>query len=467
MKSAAFIVISVLAAAIILSFTACKSDPDITLENISVTALPSKIEYRVGDILNLAGLVVTAAYSDGSKVDVTGYTVSAFDSQQIGLKTITVGYNGKSAEFIVAVVGDINDVKSIAITAGPDKIEYLVGEALDFKGLELTAIYNDGTTAVVLNYTIVNIDTENPGLKTLTVNYGGKSTFSKITFINKGLIRMAEVIAGVRFTMGSNDTPAGTYSEMTGREEPAHQVILSCFYVGIYPVTQAQYRELVGTNPGYFQGANLPAGLNGNKLPVEQVNWYEAVEFCNRLSEAEGLNKAYIIDKTPGSDSNNNAGDENDPFKYLVTLVNDSDGYRLPTEAEWEFACRAGTSAWYSVPAPAGGNTITKTQANFNSGGPAEAGSYTPNALGLYDMHGNVWEWCWDWFDENYYAGSPMALPKGPNSGQYRVGRGGSWSSTSAALLRSSCREYFNQGQANNDTGFRVVRSKYPDGIYP
>jgi len=149
-----------------------------------------------------------------------------------------------------------------------------------------------------------------------------------------------------------------------------------------------------------------------------------------------------------------------------VTMIDGADGYRLPTEAEWEFACRARTTTPYNVTTLLA-DGLSRSQASYDSSGPSEAGSYTPNATGLFDMHGNVWEWCWDWFDENYYSASPFALPTGPASGEHRVVRGGAWSSPQVSLLRSASREFVSQGQKHNDTGFRVVRSKYPDGIWP
>ena len=454
MNRSVFTAIAALFMLIILGFAACSSEIEPILESIAVTRGPDKKEYLIGESLSLAGMEVTAAYSNGSREKVSGYTVSDFDSQEFGLKKITVSYNDKTADFAVAVVGDINEVKLIVISGGPDKVEYLVGEELDIGGLEVTAIYNDNSTAVVLDYTVAIPDNTLPGLKNLMVYYGAGNTWTKLTYINKGIVPIVEVLAGGarRFNMGSNDTPAGTYTEMTGRETPVHQVLLICFYIGKYPVTQAQYMELMGTNPSYFSGDNLP---------VHNVSWYDAVEFCNKLSEAEGLVKAYTINKGTADPNNTNSEDS---FKWTVTTVDGANGYRLPTEAEWEYACRAGTSTPYNVPTPSGGGVLTKDQANFDSGGPAVVGSYAPNALGIYDMHGNVWEWCGDWFSEAYYsAPPPLVHPLGPTSGEYRVIRGGAWDSPSAALLRSSCRGFLNQGQKYNYTGFRVLRAKYPD----
>ena len=456
MKRFTITIIAAFITLIVFSFAACDTGSAVTLESISVTSGPDKKEYQIGESLNLDGMVVEAVYSDGSTEIVTASCkVSAFDNLAFGLKTLTVSFNEKTADFFVAVVGDINDVNRIIISGGPDKVEYLVGEELDIGGLEVTAVYNDNSRTVILNYSVVIPDNTSPGLRNLKVYYGSEEmyTWTKLTYMNRGLVPIMEVLGGKFFTMGSNETPAETYTEMTGREAPAHQVILTCFYIGKHTVTQAQYRELTGTNPGNFTGDNLP---------VHNVSWYDAVEFCNKLSEEEGLIKAYTINK--GTTDPNNSNSE-DSVKWTVAIDKDANGYRLPTEAEWEYACRAGTTTQYSVPAPAGGASLTKKQANFDSGSPVAAGSYAPNTLGIYDMHGNVWEWCWDWFDANYYSSTPPAgNPKGPASGEYRVIRGGAWDSPSAALLRSPSRGFTNQGQKYNNTGFRVLRPKYIDG---
>jgi formylglycine-generating enzyme required for sulfatase activity len=156
-----------------------------------------------------------------------------------------------------------------------------------------------------------------------------------------------------------------------------------------------------------------------------------------------------------------------DSLKWTITLVQGADGYRLPTEAEWEYGCRAGTTTLYSLPAPAGGNIINITWANYNSAGPRAVKSYAAysNNRGIFDMHGNVREWCWDWYDSNWYTENPAGNPVGSTIGSFRVVRGGGWKST-GDKLRSSCRD--SEAPNNNtqdDLGFRVLRPKYPEGI--
>jgi formylglycine-generating enzyme required for sulfatase activity len=197
-------------------------------------------------------------------------------------------------------------------------------------------------------------------------------------------------------------------------EKPAHQVTLNySFYMGKYEVTQAQWQAVMGNNPSYFKDC-------GGNCPVEQVSWDDAQEFIRKLNQ-----------------------------------MNDGYTYRLPTEAEWEYACR-GTTGDYA------GTLENMAWYADNSGKRTHpAGQKQANAFGLHDMQGNVWEWCRDWYDANYYASSPATDPQGPGSGQYLVVRGGSWNDD-ASFLRSAHRY-----QVTPDLryviragfGFRVVAS--------
>jgi len=236
-----------------------------------------------------------------------------------------------------------------------------------------------------------------------------------------------------------------------GKDEVQHQVTVSSFYMGKYEVTQKEYKEMMGTNPSNFKGDNLP---------VEQVSWYDAIEYCNKRSQREGLTPAYTIKKNQSDPNNKSSLDE---VKWTVTWNKNANGYRLPTEAEWEYACRAGTTTPFST-----GNNITTSQANYDGNNPYNknakgeyrqktiaVGSFTPNAWGLYDMHGNVQEWCWDWYG-NYSSGS-QTDPMGASSGSYRMLRGGGWNYY-ARSLRSTNRNYTIPDSGSHNYGFRLVR---------
>jgi formylglycine-generating enzyme required for sulfatase activity len=210
----------------------------------------------------------------------------------------------------------------------------------------------------------------------------------KITIPGSTVELVMVQIEGGTFTMGSHF------------DETQWQVTLTKdFYMGKYEVTQGQYQAVMGVNPSYFTG-------NVN-LPVEWVPWFNAVEFCNELSVLVGLTPVYTI-------SERNPATGYPITSATVTANWNADGYRLPSEAEWEYACRAGTATAFNW----GTNFINSDQANYNASTvdanntvtetyrqtTTAVGTFAPNAWGLYDMHGNVWEWCWDWYAYYYPA---------------------------------------------------------------
>lgn len=218
----------------------------------------------------------------------------------------------------------------------------------------------------------------------------------------------------------------GVYMLRVPTETPKHRVqIVRSFYLGIYEVTQEQYQRGMGRNPTATQGTTT--------RPVTHVNHSDAAEFCRKLSEL--------------------------PEERTANAV-----YRLPTEAEWEYACRAGTTTRYAFgDDEADLNHYAWWQAN-SQGQTQSVGQLQPNAWGLSDIHGNVWEWCHDWHGESYYSqfASTMAIdPQGPSEGAYRVIRGGSWSFT-AKFCRSAYRGGYGPSIQNGAVGFRVVRSIAP-----
>ncbi|UCG57169.1 MAG: SUMF1/EgtB/PvdO family nonheme iron enzyme [Phycisphaerales bacterium] len=236
------------------------------------------------------------------------------------------------------------------------------------------------------------------------------------------------LVPGGRFMMG----------DAKGQiDEKPHEVHVSSFYIDKYPVTQEEYQKVMGNNPSRWKGT---------KNPVEQIRWSDAVRYCNARSRLEGLQPCYDLETWECD------------FK--------TNGYRLPTEAEWEYACRAGTETGYSF----GRNELElKRHAWFEDnshGRPQPVGQKAPNPWGLCDMHGNVWEWCNDFYQVDYYQQSPKEDPKGPKTGDNKVVRGGAWNS-SAASCRSSYR--YNEDPGYTDVcfgydiyGFRCVR-KEPD----
>ena len=220
-----------------------------------------------------------------------------------------------------------------------------------------------------------------------------------------------------------------------------HKVILSPFYVDKNLVTQEEYERVMGDNPSRWK-----AGKN----PVEQVRWSDAVKYCNGRSKLEGLEPCYDLQSWQCNFAAN--------------------GYRLPTEAEWEYACRAGTeTAYYFGDSPS--KLSDHAWFEDNSGGkPQPVGGKLPNPWGLHDMHGNLWQWCNDFYQVDYYQQSPEKDPPGPKTGETKVVRGGAWK-FSADSCRSGYRYNENPGYADvcfgyDIYGFRCVRNA-PDAAEP
>jgi formylglycine-generating enzyme required for sulfatase activity len=232
-------------------------------------------------------------------------------------------------------------------------------------------------------------------------------------------------VKGGTFQMGSN------YGE--NEEKPVHQVKINDFYISKYEITQKQWKAVMGNNPSHF---------NGNDRPVENISWYTAVVYCNKKSDMEELEKCY-----------SGRGDN-------IKCDFSKNGYRLPTEAEWEYAARGGIESDNANYRYAGSNNLDEVAwYRDNSGDKTHpVGQKQPNELGIYDTSGNVWEWCNDWSDEDYYGYSPVSNPKGPSNGSYRVLRGGSWNIVDYRC-RISVRGMTLPSFSGSNVGFRIARS--------
>jgi len=253
------------------------------------------------------------------------------------------------------------------------------------------------------------------------------------------------LIEGGSFDMGSQASD----SDSEDNERPVHRVTLSSFEMSSTEITWWQY-YLFCIASGHEEAERPGWGGEGDN-PVVNVSWYDAVAYSNWLSERRGKRVMYSIDEV-NKDPNNLSNF--DYVKWIVNLNAGSVGYRLPTESEWEYAARGGKRSKGTV--YAGGDSLALVGwYNENSGGRTRAvGNKAANELGLYDMSGNVWEWCWDWYDS--YPTDEQVNPLGAEKGSYRVIRGGSWYDN-PELCRVALRNRFNPNLRYNFIGFRLV----------
>ncbi|MDB5033626.1 MAG: serine/threonine kinase [Chlorobi bacterium] len=437
----------------------------LVLMSLAVPACDSSDRIRPIDMFSISGKITSSAVgvanivvSAGTRQEITDvngnykftdlpsgrYTIRPTESDlEFTPDTLEVtlnGYNVKDQDFIAykrgsrlfsvsgKITGDGIDVSDIIVTDGihfdtTDKLGYY-----GFSGLP-KGMYTIKLKRSDLKFTPDSIPASIVDRELTNRDFTAHSIFEMVN------------ISGGTYVMGSDNNATN--------EKPAHSVTVSSFQIGKYELTQLQWYRIMGTKPSTFHNDNNP---------IENVSWYDAVTFCNKLSKMQGLRPSYVIDK------------------YNTTCDFTADGYRLPTEAEWEYACRAGTTtdrysgnvsrstgtyfkepnldtiAWYRDHDP----TTSKDSAH-------PVGLKSPNTFGLYDMMGNVTEWCWDYWSANNsspYAvsASPQINPRGPSTADNHALRGGSWFDMPKEV-RSAFHRQYDPAVTFSGVGFRISRS--------
>lgn len=296
-----------------------------------------------------------------------------------------------------------------------------------------------GESASMENVLEESVSAESVAMESELAASGISSAVSTVLEAPEGFV----LIEGGSYQMGSPDS-----EPWRSGDETQHTVTVSDFYISPYELTQAEYEAVMGENPSNFPGQDLP---------VENISWLDAIAYCNARSEQEGLPPAYTAEGRN------------------VTWNREVDGYRLPTEVEWEYACRAGTETPFNTenspsaeevnyyghyPYEIEGNYFSQENLDTKPGLYRETtvavGSFSPNAFGLYDMHGNVSEWVWDYY--GVYGTEEQADPTGPDTGSLRVYRGGGWNDF-AKNMRSAYRATLEPELASFNIGIRLVRN--------
>ena len=454
---------------------------------------PNKLEYTHGDRLDLRGLVVTIFFDYGDKpVDVAfenfaewGITTNpehretlsrlAHHGANVVISVWSEGLDLESEdddEEMQAVTTFLTIERKDPVVEWPQSYELSFFQTLS----HISPFYIYANVPGSFTWDRPDIPLGEWGVKSHNLTFTPNDTTNYNILMNdveieSHFIEMVKINPGT-FRMGSPESEEGRgtyyYNDMSeeswdwdyGEYEPKwlpdedlHTVTLTKgFYMGKYEVTQEQYTKVMGTNPSVFK--------EGLGLPVTNVSWIDAIAFCNRLSLIEGLDPVYSVNGMSNPDDWFNDWydiDEYDVYNFSLSLT--ANGYRLPTEAQWEYACRAGTTTAYNT-----GNIIHNNTGWYaeNTSSTQEAGLKPPNAWGLYDMHGNVFEWCIDRYYGRYYLEGqvdPLCNDISIiNEPLIRVYRGGAFNSDSA-LLRSAARSKennFNRRLAN--VGFRVIR---------
>ncbi len=370
-------------------------------------------------------------------------------STTLKAKAYRIGWNGSP---IATASYSINPTQTVAtptinpIGANYNSIQSVVLSCTTFgASIRYTSDNSEPTSASTLySKPVTAAATTTLKAKAFKLGWFDSQTASETYTINFNSVQMVSIPGGT-FTMGRT-TGSGEADEM-----PVHTVTVPAYLIGKYEVIQSDWITVMGNNPAFF-----PEDLY---RPIESVNWYTVLVYCNKRSISEGFTPVYSLNNSTDTDTWGAIPTTFNTVWNTVVCNFSANGYRLPTEAEWEYAARGATANPDYI--YSGTNTVTDAAwIQSNSGGATHPVSQlVANGIGLHDMSGNVSEWCWDWYESSYYTTSPANNPSGPATGSYRVYRGGSWDNFVSSSCRIACRDAVVPYSSVNYIGLRVVRS--------
>ena len=429
---------------------------------LKVVTLPEKIAYRVGGSLDLEGLEVGLVY-DNKEEDIEpidDFTTRGFDSSSEGVKTVAIIYNEAGLTFTASYECYVGEAKEFLV----ENVNSTYYVDSDFSPTDINCylVYKDNSKRKITQFSVDDFDTSVVGTQTKTVKYYDKDFYKTYEAdYQYRVLNLFDYCASImKKIMNSNITVTG--SANSGVFIKGRTVTLNSYEICKYEITQEIYKRIMGTNPSNYD-SNPADGEIQSKRPVEYVNWYDAITFCNKLTLLSGGTTEDLVYSVEGITDWANLSASSIPRLTNekwdnATIDLTKKGYRLPTEAEWEFAARGGDpsdSAWnYTY---SGSNTIDSVAWNSSNSGYAthQEGLKLPNKLGLYDMSGNVYEWCNDWYGS--IESGNVDNPIGPSAGTARCTRGGCYRSSD--YFRVDYRDSYIPYIRVDDIGFRIART--------